>query len=119
MHSTSTSHVCAAPNEPSQASVALRNGAEVKIDAKSIATFFELLVANTLCGGLVVPTVTLPKLRLVGLTFRCAFPFPGSFAKAGVEMARPKAKRRVKLSTENANSDDFGRDMDDPPKNTG
>jgi hypothetical protein len=119
MHSTSTSHVCAAPNEPSQVSVALRNGAEVEIDAKLITAFFELLVANTLCGGLVVPTVTLPKLRLVGLTFRCAFPFPGSFAKAGPDMPRPRAKSRVKLSIENEKSDDFGRDMDDPPENSG
>jgi hypothetical protein len=118
-HSTSTWQVWDAPNEPSQVSDALRNGADVKIAVKSITAFLELLVANTLCGGLVVPIATLPKSRFVGLSRRCAFPFPGSSAKAGRDMARPSAKSRMKLRIENAKRDDLGRDMDDPPKNSG
>jgi hypothetical protein len=114
-HSTSTRQVCDAPNEPSQVSDALMNGADVETDANSITAFLELLVANTLRGGLVVPIATLPKLRLAVLRSRCAFPFPGP-AKAGGDMPRLRAKSRMKLRTENPKSDNFGRDMADPPK---
>lgn len=63
------------------------------------------------------PIGTFPKLRFVVLSCRCAFPFPGSFAKAGRD--RPSAKSRKKLRTENAKICDFVRDMEDPPKNCG
>jgi hypothetical protein len=82
----------------------------------SIVVFLELLVANTLCAALGVPTVTLPKLRLFVLRFRCAFPFPGFLAKAGVDVTSPIAKSRAKLRTEKAKRDGFGRDMSIPPK---
>jgi hypothetical protein len=83
---------------------------------KSIVTFLELLVANTLCGALGVPTVTVPKSRLCVLRDRCAFPFPGFLAKAGVDVISPIAKSRAKLRTEKAKRDGFGRDMSNPPE---
>ena len=67
-----------------------------------------MLVANTVCDGLVVPMTTLPKLRLVGLTFSdCALAIAGA--------AKPIAKMRVK--TENAKRDDFVRYMAFLPRN--
>jgi hypothetical protein len=73
----------------------------------------KVLVAVTFCEGLVVPTATLPKSRLVGLTFR-----PPSSAKAGFAAARPIAKRKAKLNTKKAKRDDFDRDMMNPPEKT-
>ena len=84
--------------------------------AKSIVTFFEPLVASTVCAALVVPTATLPKLRLPGLTLRFAFPFAASAAKTGADAARPIAKSSVKNA--NAERDDFVRDMVFLPRNT-
>ena len=82
----------------------------------SIAVFLELLVANTLCAALGVPTVTVPKSRLLVLRFRRAFPFPEFLAKAGVDAPSPITKNRAKLRSEKAKSDGFGRDMGIPPK---
>jgi len=73
------------------------NGADAAMLRILIVTFLELLVADTVCSGLVLPIATLPKLRLLGLIFRCAFPF---CAKTGVGEAKPIIKRKVK--TENA-----------------
>ena len=67
----------------------------------------KVLVAVTVCDGLVAPTLTLPKLRLVGLTTSPA---------AALAVPRPITKRRVK--TENAKRDDFVRDMAFLPRNT-
>ncbi|HEV2171807.1 MAG TPA: hypothetical protein VGR40_12705 [Candidatus Binatus sp.] len=55
-------------------SLALTKGADAMMLAKSIVDFFELLVADTVCGALSVPTPTLPKSRLPGLTVSFAFP---------------------------------------------
>ena len=82
--------------------------------AKSIVTFLEPLVASTVCSGLVVPTGTLPKLRLRGVTLRFAFPFEGSAAKTGADANRPIVRSRVK----NAKRVDFVRDMVFLPRNT-
>jgi hypothetical protein len=68
-----------------------------------------LLVPVTLCDGLVVPTATSPKARLVGATVNVA-------ACASDGTARLIAKRRKKLGTETARRDDFGRAMINPPK---
>jgi hypothetical protein len=68
-----------------------------------------MLVAWTVCEGLVVPTLTLPKARLVGLSFSdCAL------ASAGA--AKPIKKRSAKLKTENVKVDNLGRDMINPPE---
>ena len=84
--------------------------------AKSIVTFLEPLVASTVCAGLVLPTGTLPKLRLRGLTLRFAFPFAASAAKTGADANRPIVRSRVKK--ESAKDDDFVRDMAFLPRNT-
>ena len=84
--------------------------------AKLIVTFLELLVASTVCSGLVDPTGTLPKLRLPGLTLRFAFPFAASAAKAGADAVRPIVRSRVKNAS--AKIDDFVRDMAFLPRNT-
>jgi hypothetical protein len=80
----------------------LRKGGEA-VMLKNLTLPLMMLVASTVCDGLVVPMTTLPKLRLVGLTLSdCAL------ASAGA--AQPAiAKSRVK--TENAKRDDFVRDM--------
>jgi hypothetical protein len=75
----------------------------------------KVLVAVTLCDGLVVPTLTLPKARLVGLTTSAP---DGSCAWANLAAERPITKRRVKLKTVNAKRDDFVRDMAFLPRNT-
>ena len=83
--------------------------------AKSIVTFLEPLVASTVCSGLVLPTGTLPKLRLLGLTLR--FAFGAAAANAGADATRPIVRRRVKNAS--AKIDDFVRDMAFLPRNTG
>ena len=98
-HSTPTWHVCEAPKEPSQVSLDLMNGADAVMLKMLIVTFLELLAADTVCCGLVLPIATLPKLRLLGLIFRCAFPFPESSANASAGETRLIVNRRVK--TEN------------------
>jgi hypothetical protein len=72
----------------------------------------DLLVTSTLCEGLVLPMVTLPKSRLLGLTL--IFAFGSAKTAAGAAML---IKKRAKLKTENAKIDDFGRTMTNPPKN--
>jgi hypothetical protein len=70
-----------------------------------------LLVPVTVCEGLVVPTETVPKLRLVGLTVKLG----GSASALGD--ARPTTtKRSARLKTENAERNYFGRAMINPPK---
>ena len=76
------------------------NGADAEMLKISIVTFLELLLTDTVCCGLVLPTATLPKLRLLGLIFRCAFPFAESSANASAGESRLIVKRTVK--TENA-----------------
>src|SRR5258707_4102828 len=87
MHSTPRLHVWLAPNDPSQVSLDFTNGGDARMLAKLIVTFLEPLVASTVCSGLVLPTGTLPKLRLLGLTLSFAFPFAASAAKAGADAA--------------------------------
>ena len=74
------------------------NGGDAKMLEMVIVTFLEPLVAITVCSGLVAPMATLPKLRLAGVIFRCAFPFEPC-AKTGAGEARPTIKKRAK--TEN------------------
>jgi hypothetical protein len=86
----------------------------------SIVTFFDELVAVTVCGALMVPSVTVPKFRLEGLTLRCAFPFPGPgspgpCAKTWAGRASPITNMRKKLNTEKANAD-FARTIINPPR---
>ena len=118
-HSTSTRHVCDAPNELSHVSATFRNGGAVEILEMSIEVFLELLAANTLCAALGVPTVTVPKFKLFVLRFRWAFPFPEFLAKAAVDVTSPIAKSRAKLRTEKAKRDGFGRDMRIPLRISG
>lgn len=99
-HSTPTWHVCEAPKEPSQVSLDLMNGADAEMLKMSIGTFLELFETDTVCPALVLPIATLPKLRLLGLIFRCAFPFDESSANVTAGETRLIVKRRVK--TENA-----------------
>jgi hypothetical protein len=115
MHSTPTLHIPLGANEPSQVSLDLTNGGAVRMLAMSIVTFLDLLVASTVCCGLVLPTGTLPKLRLLGLTLRFAFPFGASLAKTGADAPRPIVRSRVKNPS--AKSDDFVRDMAFLPRN--
>src|ERR1700720_1323848 len=115
MHSTPTLHVPLGDNEPSQVSLDFTNGGDVTTLAKSIVTFLEPLVASTVCSGLVLPTGTLPKLRLLGLTLRFAFPFEASAAKTVADAARLIVRSRVKNPS--AKSDDFVRDMAFLPRN--
>jgi hypothetical protein len=75
-----------------------------------IVNLAKVLVAVTVCDGLVVPTLTLPKARLAGLTISCA--------EAGVAAASPIEKRRKKLRTENVKMDNFDRNMVIPPMNS-
>ena len=84
-------------------------GAVVLMLLNLIVKPLKVLVAVTVCEELVVPTLTLPKARLVGLTTKSA-------AEAGFAAASPNAKRRKKLKTENAKMDDFGRNMINPPE---
>ena len=84
-------------------------GAVVLMLLNLIVKPLKVLVAVTVCEGLVVPTLTLPKARLVGLTTK-------SPAEAGFAVASPNAKRRKKLKTESAKVDDFGRNMINPPE---
>jgi hypothetical protein len=114
MHSTPTLHVPLGANEPSQVSLDFTNGGDARMLAKSIVTFLEPLVASTVCAGLVLPTGTLPKLRLPGVTLRFAFPFAASAAKAGADANRPIVRSRVKTVMR----DDFVRDMVFLPRNT-
>jgi hypothetical protein len=116
MHSTPTLQVPLGANEPSQVSLDFTNGGAVRMLAMSIVTFLEPLVASTVCSGLVLPTGTLPKLRLLGLTLRFAFPFAASAAKTGADAARPIVRSRVKNPS--AKIDDFVRDMAFLPGNT-
>jgi hypothetical protein len=81
-----------------------------------ILKLVKVLVAVTVCDGLVVPTLTLPNARLVGLT--TSWPLDPPCADAGLGAARPIAKRRKKLRTENVKMDDFDRDMANPPMNS-
>jgi hypothetical protein len=90
------------------------NGGAVRMLAMVIVTFLELLVASTVCSGLVVPTGTLPKLRLRGVTLRCAFPFAASAANTGADANTPMVKSRVRI----LKRDDFVRDMAFLPRNT-
>ncbi len=76
------------------------NGADAEMLKMVIVTFLESLLTDTVCCGLVLPIATLPKLRLFGLIFRCAFPFAESSANASAGETRLIVKRRVK--TENA-----------------
>jgi hypothetical protein len=96
-HSTPTMHVALGPTEPSHVLLDTMNGGLVEILSMLIATFLEEFVADTVCSGLVVPSVTVPKLRLPGLTFRCAFPFPES-AKTDAGAAKPASNRRENVS---------------------
>ena len=89
----------------------MMKGAVVVMLLNLILKLVKVLVAVTVCDGLVVPTVTLPKARLVGLT-------TSPCAMAGLAAARPITKRREKLRTENVKMDDFDRDMANPPKNS-
>jgi hypothetical protein len=107
LHATPTMHIWPASNEPSQVSAVLMKGAVVVMLMNLIRCSSKVLVAVTFCEGLVVPTATLPKARLVGTTLR-----PPSSAEAGVAAARPIAKRKAKVNTENAKRDDFDRDID-------
>jgi len=109
MHATSTWHILPANSEPSHVSAVLMKGAVVLMLLNLIVKPLKVLVAVTVCEELVVPTLTLPKARLVGLTTRSA-------AEAGFAAASPNAKRRKKLKTENAKMDDFGRNMINPPE---
>jgi hypothetical protein len=95
-----------APKKVSQLLLVTMKGDVVVMLLKRIGCLPEVFVAVTVCEGLVVPTVTLPKARLVGLTLK---PLPS--ASARLAFARPIAKRRVKVKTENAKKDDFGRAM--------
>lgn len=76
----------------------------------------ERSVAVTVWPALVVPTATLPKLRLLGTSCSCAFP---GKAKTGVGAARLAKSRRAKLKTESIPMVNRGRDMVGPPKNCG
>ena len=91
--------------------LALRNGADARMLAKSIVTFLELLVAETVCEGLVVPVETLLKLRLEGLNLRRAFP---DCANADAGALRLIARTSVKLSAASTTVDDFGRVIANP-----
>jgi hypothetical protein len=74
------------------------------------------LVIVSVCEGLVVPTVTLPKLSTTGLASNS----PVSllvFANARLAFARPSSRRRAKLKIVDVKTDDFGRDMINPPEN--
>ena len=113
IHSTPTLHVPLGANEPSQVSLDFTNGGDVRMLAKSIVTFLEPLVASTVFSGLVLPTGTLPKLRLPGLTLRFAFAV-AAFAVA--DAARPIVRSKVKNPS--AKTDDFVRDMTFLPRNT-
>jgi hypothetical protein len=113
MHSTPTLHVPLGAKEPSQVSLDFRNGGAVRMLAKLIVTFLEPLVARTVFSGLVLPTGTLPKLRLPGLTLRFAFAV-AAFAVA--DAARPIVRSKVKNPS--AKTDDFVRDMTFLPRNT-
>lgn len=77
----------------------MMNGADAEMSKMVIVTFLELLLTDTVCCGLVLPIATLPKLRLLGLNLRCAFPFPESSANASAGETRLIVNRRVK--TEN------------------
>jgi hypothetical protein len=83
--------------------------------SNAIVIFLELLVANTVCAGLVVPTLTLPKSSFFGSSFRCPFPFACASADTGA--AKLNAHSSAKLRTENARTADFGRNMETPPRN--
>ena len=74
----------------------------------------ERFVAVTVWPALVVPTATLPKLRLLGAS--CSFAFPGK-AKTGAGAARLATSRRAKPKTESVPIVNRGRDMVGPPKN--
>jgi hypothetical protein len=89
----------------------LRKGGEATMLLIATVFFLEVLVANTGCAGLVVSTLTLPKLRLFGLSFK------GGCAKAGAGAARLIADRSAKPRTESVTTVNFGRDMDTPPAN--
>lgn len=77
-----------------------------------ILKLVKVLVAVTVCDGLVVPTLTLPKARLVGLTSSCPCAAAGSAAARSIE------QRRKKLRTENVKMDNFDRGMVIPPMNS-
>jgi hypothetical protein len=70
-----------------------------------------LLVPVTVCEGLVDPTATTPKLRLVGVTVKL-----GGSANVRLAVARPSSRRRAKVKTENVKPDDFGCVMNNPPE---
>jgi hypothetical protein len=80
---------------------------------KRIVECLKVLVAVTLFDGLVFPTLTLPKARLVGLTFREPSPLS---ANARLAFARPSSRRTAKQKPENAKVNDLGRNMINPPE---
>jgi hypothetical protein len=84
-------------------------GAEAVTLLNLIVNLLSVLVATVVCDGLVVPTLTLPKLRVSGLA--CSSSVASFSAKAGLAAAKPIARRRAKLKTKNVKKDDFGRDM--------
>jgi len=104
--------MCPAPKKVSQLLLVTMKGDVVVMLLKRIGCLLEVFVAVTVFEELVVPTVTLPKARLVGLTLK---PLPS--ARARLAFARPIAKKRAKLKTMNAKKDDFGRAMINPPRN--
>jgi hypothetical protein len=99
-------------------SLTLRKGGVAKMKKNEMVSSAEVLVTVVVCAALVVPMVTLPKLSCSGFTCSCS---PVSFsncAKVRLGAARPNAKRRKKLRTENVKMDNFDRDMVIPPMNS-
>jgi hypothetical protein len=76
------------------------------------------LVSVSVCEGLVLPTVTLPKLSNGGFSSSLPVSLPLLSANARLGAAKPITRRSAKLKTENVKIDDFGRDMFNPRTNT-
>jgi hypothetical protein len=90
-----------------------------KMDENVTTSSLNVLVTVSVCEALVVPTLTLPKLSLVGLADSSCTPSVSAskIASAGFGATRPITRRRAKLKTKNPKMDDFGRAMADPPTN--
>lgn len=89
----------------------MRKGGVAKMVRNEIVSSSVMLVAATLCAGLVVPTATLPKSSRSGLTSS----WFSSNAKA--ELGKAKAMVRSRVKTANVKRDKFVRRMAFLPRN--
>jgi hypothetical protein len=102
MYTTPTLHMPPAGNEGRQVLLTMKNGGGAVMLVKVIAVVVESLVAVTVIGALVVPTVTVPKLSFLGLTSSpCAF-----FASA---VPPTSVRRSVRVSARIASADNLDR----------